>query len=145
MDLLRDTVALLQVGSSAQAEEAAAARVRRGRAVASLRKAAQDPAFNTQDLFDAWHSRAGSILGASGSPRTQLSTLAVTVSLDAFTKIKQAMDKMSADLKEEQAEEVKFKASCGKSFDNTEKEIFMKNEEKDDLTAKIEKLDKMMA
>jgi len=95
-------------------------------------------------LFNAWHSRSAPLLGSSSSPRTQLSTLAVTASLDAFTKIKKMMDTMSADLKEEQSEEVKFKANCEKNFDNTEKELFVKNEQKDDLQTNIEKLAKMM-
>jgi hypothetical protein len=54
------------------------------------------------------------------------------------------MDKMTADLKEEQASEVKFKAHCDKEFDVTEKETFRKNEEKDDLGNTIEKLAKLM-
>jgi len=94
--------------------------------------------------MDAWHSRSGQILSASGSPRTQLSTLAVTASLDSFTKIKQAMDKMVADLKEEQASEVKFKAHCDKEFDATDKEKFRKNEEAEDLQNTIEKLAKLI-
>jgi hypothetical protein len=112
MDLLRQTVSLLQVDSSADSQEGTAARLLRSRVVASLRKAAQEPLFNTDDLFNAWHSRSAPLLGSSSSPRTQLSTLAVTASLDAFTKIKKMMDKMSADLKEEQSEEVNFKANC---------------------------------
>jgi len=142
MDLLRQTVKLLQVDSNA--EEGAEMRLRRKRVVETLRKASQDPAFATDDLFDAWHSRIGSGLSIAGSPRTQLSTLAVTASLDSFTKIKKAMDKMTADLKEEQASEVKFKAHCDKEFDATEKETFRKNEEKDDLENTIEKLAKLM-
>jgi len=54
------------------------------------------------------------------------------------------MDKMSADLKEEQAQEVAFKANCEKNFRTTEKETFKKNEEKDDLEANIEKLAKLI-
>jgi chromosome segregation ATPase len=138
MDLLRQSVTLLQVDSSAEM------RVRRNRVVTSLRKAAQDPFFATEDLMDAWHSRSGQILSASGSPRTQLSTLAVTASLDSFTKIKQAMDKMVADLKEEQASEVKLKAHCDKEFDATDKEKFRKNEEAEDLQNTIEKLAKLI-
>jgi len=140
MDLLRDTVKLLQVDS----EEGAEMRKRRNQVVSSLRKAAQDPFFATEDLMAAWHGRSGPILSAKGSPRTQLSTLAVTASLDSFAKIKKAMDTMTADLKEEQANEVKFKAHCDKEFDLTDKETFRKNEEKDDLQANIEKLAKLM-
>merc|ERR1719453_2692159 len=95
--------------------------------------------------MDAWHSRSGAALSASGSPRTQLSTLAITASLDSFTQIKEAMDKMTADLKEEQANEVKFKAHCDKEFDATDKETFRKTEEKKDLETNISKLAKLMA
>jgi len=145
MDLLRTSVSLLQVEDSS--EEGTEMRMRRNRAIASLRKASQEPFFATKDLLSAWEGRssAGPILNARGSPRTQLSTLAVSVSIDSFTKIKKAMDKMSADLKEEQAEEVKFKAHCGKELDATDKETFRKNEEKDDLQNSIDRLGKLMA
>ena len=86
--------------------------------------------------MSAWHGRTGNILNAGGSPRTQLSTLAVTVSLDSFTKIKKAMDTMTADLKEEQAMEVKFKAHCDTEMDVTDKETFNKNEEREDYEGK---------
>ena len=56
----------------------------------------------------------------------------------------QAMDKMVADLKEEQANEVKFKAHCDKEFDATDKEKFRKNEEAEDLQNTIEKLAKLI-
>merc|ERR550537_1277071 len=74
--------------------------------------------------MDAWHSRNGPMLGASPDrlPRTQLSTLAVSVSIDSFTKIKEAMDKMTADLKKEQENEVKFKAHCDKEFKATKQD-----------------------
>jgi len=140
MDLLRQTVALLQVDS----EEGTEMRVLRNKVVTSLRKAAQDPFFATQDLMDAWHSRKGPVLSAGGGPRTQLSTLAVTASLDSFTVIKKAMDKMLGDLKEEQENEVKFKAHCDKEIDATDQETFRKKEEKDDLETTIDKLDKLM-
>jgi hypothetical protein len=141
MDLLRNTVSLLQVDDNM--EEGTEMRMRRNKVVASLRKAAQEPFFATNDLMDAWHSRTGNIV--SGSPRTQLSTLAVTVSLDSFTKIKKAMDKMTADLKEEQAAEVKFKAHCDKELDATEQNTFKKNEEREDLENDISRLAKMMS
>jgi len=72
-----------------------------------------------------------------------LSTLAVSVGLDSFTKIKEAMDKMVADLKTEQSEEVKFKTYCGKELNNNEKLTYETTEQKEDLEAKIEKLNKL--
>jgi len=140
MDLLRNTVTLLQVDSEATM------RLRRSRAVSSLRAAAKSPAFEADDLLAAWHGRSGghAALGAAGGPRMRLSTLAVSVSLDSFTKIKEAMDKMVADLKTEQAEEVKFKTYCGKELDNNAKSTYEKTEQKEDLEASIAKLTKLI-
>jgi len=141
MDLLRNTAGFFQVNAESQM------RMRRTRVVSSLRKAAQSPAFD--DLLAAWQGRTGqnrqiSMLSAAGGPRMQLSTLAITASLDSFTKIKAAMDKMVADLKKEQSEEVKFKTYCGKELDANEKETYEKIEEKEDLEASIAKLSKLM-
>jgi len=74
----------------------------------------------------------------------RLSTLAVSVSLDSFTKIKESMDKMTADLKKEQEEEVIFKTYCTKEASNNEKETYEKTEQKEDLEALIEKLTKLI-
>merc|ERR1719324_1859716 len=121
MDLLRNTVALVQVDAESQM------RVSRVRAMAALRNAAKAPGFD--DLLSAWHSRKShsqrvSMLGATGGPRMQLSTLAVSIGLDSFTKIKEAMDKMVADLKKEQEDEVKFKTYCVKELNINEKETY---------------------
>jgi len=131
-------VTFLQVDSQAEM------RVRRSRAVSSLRAAAKSPVFEADDLLAAWHGRQGAhaTLGAAAGPRMRLSTLAVSVSLDSFTKIKEAMDKMTADLKNEQQEEVKFKTYCGKELDANEKATYKKTEQKEDLQALIEKLTK---
>merc|ERR1719454_521422 len=85
-----------------------------------------------------------SMLGAAGGPRMQLSTLAVAIGLDSFTKIKEAMDKMTADLKKEQEEEVKFKSYCTKELNMNEKETYEKTEQKKDLEATIAKLTKLI-
>merc|ERR1719324_1104667 len=141
MDLLRNTVALVQVDAESQM------RVSRVRAMAALRSAAKAPGFD--DLLSAWHSRKSqhqqvSMLGAAGGPRMQLSTLAVSVGLDSFTKIKEAMDKMVADLKKEQEDEVKFKAYCTKELDANEKATYENTEQKEDLEALIAKLTKQI-
>merc|ERR1719345_283768 len=141
MDLLRHSVSFVQVNTESQM------RVRRTRAMASLRKAAAAPAFEVDDMMAAWNGRVGggkvSMLSAAGGPRMQLSTLAVSVGLDSFTKIKESMDKMTADLKKEQEEEVKFKTYCGKELNMNEKETYEKTEEKEDLEANIAKLTKL--
>merc|ERR1719299_116362 len=54
--------------------------------------------------------------------------------------VKAAMDKMVADLKAEQEEEVEFKLFCDSEFDANEKMTYKKTEEKEDLEAKIESL-----
>merc|ERR1719440_472427 len=54
------------------------------------------------------------------------------------------MDKMTADLKKEQEEEVKFKSYCTKEFNLNEKDTYEKNEQKQDLEALIDKLTKLI-
>jgi hypothetical protein len=138
MDLLRHTAgSFLQLVSDS--EEGAEAQMRRNRAATALRKAAQSPDFKADDLLAAWHGRTG-----ASAPRSRLSTLAVSVSLDSFKKLKEVMDKMVADLKQEQADEVTFKAHCEAEFDTTEKETFHKKDLKGSLEANIEKLSKVM-
>jgi len=116
------------------------------RAMATLRKAAKAPGFEADDLLAAWRGRPvmGQKVSMLGSPRMQLSTLAVSVSLDSFKKIKEAMDKMTADLKAEQEEEVKFKSYCAKELNLNEKETFEKTDQKEDLETQIAKLDKLI-
>jgi len=141
MDLLRHSVTLIQVDSQATMK------VRRSRAISALRAAAKSPAFEADDLLAAWSGREGrhaATLGAAAGPRMALSTLAVSVSLDSFTKIKEAMDKMVADLKSEQEEEVKFKSYCEKELSNNEKVTYETTEKKEDLEASIKSLTKLI-
>merc|ERR1719506_2405277 len=117
--------------------------------MASLRKAAKAPELEADDLLSAWRGRDEdgqrvSMLGSAGGPRMQLSTLAVSVGLDSFTKIKKAMDQMTADLKKQQEEEVKFKSYCTKELDLNEKETYEKTEQKKDLEALGSKLMRQM-
>merc|ERR550525_352223 len=91
---LAATVALLQDGSRVSAS---ASRVN---AALMLRRAANAPSFEADDLLAAWHARETPTLGAAAGPRAQLSTLAVAVQLDSFTKVKAMMDKMVTNLKQ---------------------------------------------
>jgi len=115
-------------------------------AAAALRKAAQQPGFDMDDLLAQWNGRSSArpALANVGGPRAQLSTLAVSVELDAFTKVKAAMDKLIAELKAEQKEEVELKLFCEEEFDENEKMTYTKTEEKKDLEAKIESLTKLV-
>merc|ERR1719502_138536 len=65
-----------------------------------------------------------------------LATLAVHMRLDAFTKVKEAMDKMTAELKSQQKEEVEKKDYCTKKIDETEDFIKVGQQEKEDLDGK---------
>merc|ERR1740123_1291713 len=129
-----------------QADSSSSAMARRMQAAEALRRAAQAPEFEADDLLAAWHGRKGSApsIGAAAGPRAQLSALAMTVQLDSFTKVKAMMDEMVAQLKKQQQEEVDFKAYCTKEFDENEKAVYAKKEEKDDLEAKIEKLETLI-
>merc|ERR550537_1661128 len=137
-DMLRKTVTLLQT-DSVSSRSTATERMLRFRAVSVLQKLARQPDFD--DLLMAWR---GHKMGASDpsmeSPRAKLSTLAMSVQLDAFTKVKQAMDQMVAELKEEQAEEVKLKEFCTTEFNENEQQTYKKTEDKEDLERKQEQL-----
>jgi len=137
---VKSVPSFLQESGSSSASEA----MRRSRVVTALRKAASDPVFGDDDflssLADSWRSRHASSVAPVESPRSQLSTLAVTAQLDSFTKVKEMMDKMVADLKKEQQEEAEEKAFCIKEFDENEKATYAKNQEKEDLEAEIASL-----
>mmetsp|Transcript_142584 Transcript_142584/g.371447 ORF Transcript_142584/g.371447 Transcript_142584/m.371447 type:complete len:778 (-) Transcript_142584:74-2407(-) len=134
------SVSLLQERSRRSGAAAAAA--------AALRHAAQAEEFQADDLLDAWNGRRGarsasfiSAGAAMAGPRAQLSTLATAVQLDSFTKVKEMMDTMIAELKKQQADEVKFKDYCQKELKTTEKEILDKNGLKKDLESKLSQLE----
>merc|ERR1719498_247107 len=65
-----------------------------------------------------------------------LATLAVHVRLDAFTKVKEAMDKMTAELKAQQKEEAEKKDFCTKKIDETEDFLKVGEQTKEDLDGK---------
>ena len=52
----------------------------------------------------------------------------MAVQLDSLAKVKEMMDKMLAYLKQEQADEVQFKAYCGKENDTNGRATYAKNE-----------------
>merc|ERR1719471_2707063 len=65
-----------------------------------------------------------------------LANLAVRVKLDAFTKVKEAMDKMLAELVKQQKEEYEKWESCKSNIDETEDSIKAGEQVKEDLDEK---------
>jgi DNA repair exonuclease SbcCD ATPase subunit len=74
---------------------------------------------------------------SDNKPHEQLAALAVSVQLDAFSKVKKAIDDMVADLKVQQSKEVEKKAFCNKEFNNNEKMTYTTQETLDDLKDKL--------
>merc|ERR1719355_488567 len=70
----------------------------------------------------------------------RLATLAVRVRLDAFTRVKKAIDDMVAQLLKEKDDEIKHKDFCVDDFNTNQLETEKKDREKSDLQAKIEDL-----
>jgi len=73
------------------------------------------------------------------SPR--LSALAYQVKLDAFERVKKAIDDMVAQLLKEKADEIKHKDFCTDEFNQNQLHTEKKEREKQDLIAKIEGLE----
>merc|ERR1719449_119867 len=71
----------------------------------------------------------------------RLATLAVRVRLDAFTRVKKAIDDMVAQLLKEKEDEIKHKDFCVEEFNTNELQTEKKERAKQDLTAKIEDLE----
>merc|ERR1719453_18420 len=70
----------------------------------------------------------------------RLATLAVRVKLDAFTRVKRAIDDMVSALLQEKADEIKHKDFCVEEFNTNELQTEKKTRKKQDLTAKVEDL-----
>merc|ERR1719207_257848 len=68
-------------------------------------------------------------------------TLAMSVKLDAFTKVKKAIDDMIAQLLKEKQDEIKLKDFCVESFYQNEMAIERKEREKEDLKKLIKDLE----
>lgn len=65
-----------------------------------------------------------------------LVSLAVRVRLDKFVKVKEAMDKMSAELAKQQKEEVEKRDFCNKELDTIEDNLKVASNAKEDLDSK---------
>merc|ERR1719231_756977 len=73
------------------------------------------------------------------SPR--LSAIAAKVRLDAFTRVKKAIDDKVAQLLKEKADEIKHKDFCVDEFNTNQLQTEKKDREKEDLLALIEDLE----
>merc|ERR1719160_2391232 len=87
-------------------------------------------------------ARAAALLRAAARETKSpgLSVLATTVELDAFTKVKKAIDDMIEMLKRQQADEVKHKDWCTAELHQTNMTAMETEDLKLDLEAKIEEL-----
>jgi len=70
----------------------------------------------------------------------RLATLAMRVKLDAFTRVKKAIDDMVAQLTKEKEDEIKHKDFCVDEFNTNELQTEKKERAKSDLSAKIDDL-----
>merc|ERR1712137_1189672 len=104
-----------------------------------------NPAFvqTKTSLRSERRSKASALLSSVAkklqSPR--LSAIATKVRLDAFTRVKKAIDDMVAQLLKEKEDEIKHKDFCVDEFNTNELQTEKKEREKADLTAKIEDLE----
>merc|ERR1719433_670040 len=71
----------------------------------------------------------------------RISTLAYQVKLDAFTRVKKAIDDMIAQLLKEKADEIKHKDFCTDEFNANQLQTEKKDREKQDLIAEIADLE----
>jgi len=101
-----------------------------------------NPSFIQTESSDR-RARASKLLSTMaaklGNPR--LATLASQVKLDAFTRVKKAIDDMVAQLLQEKADEIKHKDFCTDEFNTNQLQTEKKEREKEDLLAKIEDLE----
>merc|ERR1719199_2059886 len=102
-----------------------------------------NPSFIQREMHSERRAQASKLLSAVAhkvqNPR--LATLAVRVRLDAFTRVKKAIDDMVAQLLKEKEDEIKHKDFCVEEFNTNELQTEKKERAKQDLTAKIEDLD----
>merc|ERR1719502_1661222 len=95
--------------------------------------------FLQTSATDQRKNKAAAVLMAAHSPR--LSMMANRVRLDAFTKVKKAIDDMIAQLGKEKEDEIKHKDFCTDELNQNQLQTEKKTREKADLEAKIEDLE----
>merc|ERR1719335_1905373 len=75
----------------------------------------------------------------------KLATLAMSLKLDAFSKVKENIDEMVVKLKEESADEVADRDQCTKDLNMNSRQAAAKADAKGDLDAKIASLESEIA
>merc|ERR1719223_1835416 len=102
-----------------------------------------NPALLQVDRQDMRRARASKLLSdvAKKLNNPKLSNLAYRVRLDAFTRVKKAIDDMVAQLLKEKEDEIKHKDFCTDEFNTNQLQTEKKEREKKDLIAKIEDLE----
>jgi len=87
-------------------------------------------------------SRASKLLSVAASKlqSPRLATLAAQVRLDAFTRVKKAIDDMVAQLLKEKEDEIKHRDFCVNDFNTNQLQTEKKEREKEDVLAKIDDL-----
>jgi hypothetical protein len=100
--------------------------------------------FQKQAVRHSEHrDQASSVLAAAAKKlnNPKLASLAYRVRLDAFERVKKAIDDMVVQLTKEKEDEIKHKDFCVEEFNTNELQTEKKEREKSDLTAKIEDLE----
>merc|ERR1740117_967038 len=104
-----------------------------------------NPAFVQMESSSrsARRNQAAAVLAAVAKKvnNPRLSALATKVRLDAFTKVKKAIDDMVLQLLKEKEDEIKHKDFCVDEFNTNQLQTERKDREKEDLIAKIEDLE----
>merc|ERR1719263_159327 len=102
-----------------------------------------NPAFLQVESSSSRRAQAANLLAnlakKVGNPR--LATLASQVKLDAFTKVKQAIDDMVTQLLKEKEDEIKHKDFCTDEFNSNQLQTEKKTRSKEDLEAHIADLE----
>jgi chromosome segregation ATPase len=88
-------------------------------------------------------ARAAALIRQAGirNHNNELTMLATGVELDAFTKVKKAIDDMIAMLKQQQEDEVKKNDYCGKALQENEMTTMKTEDLRDDQNAKVGSLE----
>merc|ERR1719473_2308184 len=102
-----------------------------------------NPSFIQKEMHSERRDEASKLLSAIAqkTQNPRLATLAVRVRLDAFTRVKKAIDDMVAALTKEKADEIKHKDFCTDEFNKNQLETEKKERERQDLEARIEDLE----